>query len=110
MIQTMNLGLRFLLEIASLVSIGYWGFKVGTGTFLKFLFGLGAPLFIAVLWGLFGSPKAAYKLHGMPHFALEFVVFFLGVLALYASGKSKLAIIFSVIIVFNRVLMFIWNQ
>lgn len=110
MIQTMNIGLRFLLEIATLISIGYWGFKVGSGTFLKLLIGFGAPLFIAILWGLFASPKAQYKLHGIQHFAFEFGIFFVGVLALYASGKSKLAIILGVIIVINRILMFIWNQ
>ena len=38
----LNLALRFLLEIAALVAIGYWGFSQHAGIW-RFVMGLGGP-------------------------------------------------------------------
>jgi hypothetical protein len=32
-VQSLNLAVRFLLEICALTALGYWGFKTGNGTF-----------------------------------------------------------------------------
>jgi quinol-cytochrome oxidoreductase complex cytochrome b subunit len=63
-IKSLNVAVRFLLEICVLVSVGYWGFKTGSGWFLKILLGIGAPFLIAIIWGTFGAPKAANHLTG----------------------------------------------
>ncbi|MFE2613829.1 YrdB family protein [Micromonospora chalcea] len=56
------LGVIFLLELALLGSAGYWGFTLDAGWPLRLLAGLGAPLLIAVVWGLFCSPSATVTL------------------------------------------------
>ncbi|KAA9021141.1 DUF2568 domain-containing protein [Niallia endozanthoxylica] len=38
-LQSMNLGLRFLLEICALVALGYWGFHIGSGNMMKIILG-----------------------------------------------------------------------
>lgn len=63
-LKVINLAVRLLLEICALIAVGYWGFKTGSGWLLKILFGIGAPILIAVLWGMFGAPKSVYPFQG----------------------------------------------
>jgi hypothetical protein len=109
-IKGLNVAIRFLLELCVLAAVGYWGFKTGSGWFLKILLGIGAPLLIAVIWGTFGAPKANMQLHGLILLALEIIVFGSGVVALFAAKNNSLAWVFAVVVVINRVLMFIWGQ
>nr|WP_258545332.1 YrdB family protein [Micromonospora provocatoris] len=64
--KALLLGVIFLLELALLGSAGYWGLTLGAGRPLRLLAGLGAPLVIAVVWGLFCSPRAAVTLPTRP--------------------------------------------
>lgn len=109
-LKSINVAVRFLLEFCVLAAVGYWGFKSNAGWFLKILLGIGAPLLIAVIWGTFGAPKATNHLTGISLLALEVVVFGSGVAALYATKNYSLAWGFAVIIIINRILMFIWSQ
>lgn len=104
------LTLRFILEICALVSLSYWGFQSGQGILMKLGLGIGAPLLIAIIWGMFGSPKAPVPLQGFHRFLLELLIFGLAIVALYSLGKSTLAIIYAVVAVINLILMSIWNQ
>lgn len=48
----LNLSVRFLLEIAALVSIGMWGYAQ-SGTWMKFLLAIFLPFLFAIIWGVF---------------------------------------------------------
>lgn len=110
MLQSANLALRFILELCGLVAVGYWGFlAIGSGL-KKFTLGIGSPLLIAVIWGMFGSPKALVKLSTHWHLLLEIVIFGLPAIALYVTGNKRLALIYGLLVVFNRMMMFIWHQ
>jgi hypothetical protein len=105
-----NLTLRFLLELATLVALGYWGFQVGEGLLLKVVLGLGAPLLAAVLWGVFGSPRAVRPLPRPWHLLLEVLVFGSAVPALIAAGQPGWALVFGVLFVANLLLLYLWKQ
>ena len=109
-LKSINLGVRFLLELCLLAAVGFWGFKTGSGWLPKILLGIGAPVLIAAIWGMFVAPKATYHLYGVMLLGLEAVLFGLGVAALYLTGKHSLAWGFAFIVILNRVLMFIWGQ
>ena len=64
LIQSVNLALRFFLELCALVAVGYWGFKTAGGTPSKIGVGIGAPLVAAVVWGVFVAPSAAVVVPG----------------------------------------------
>jgi hypothetical protein len=102
-----NLGLRFLLELASLGALGYWGFTLPLGLLSRLLLGLGAPLAAALLWGTFVSPKAAIPLPGEWRLVPEALVFGAATAALYFAGKKGLAGSFLVLVVLNRILMLV---
>ena len=73
----LNLALRFLLEIAAMVAIGYWGFSQHTGIW-RFLIGFGLPVIAAAIWGTFAVPddpsrsgRAPVPIPGVLHLVFE---------------------------------------
>jgi hypothetical protein len=87
------LAVYFLLELVSFVAFGYWGFHMNSvGTAAKIGLGLGSPLGIAILWGLFLSPKASLPVIPIPvRPVFKLFVFALAATALYASGQHSLS-------------------
>jgi hypothetical protein len=50
-VKALNEALSFLLELAMLLALGYFGFHIGGPTWLKWLVGIGLPLAVAVFLG-----------------------------------------------------------
>lgn len=48
-----NGGLRFALEMASLVGIGHYGYSIGSVAWSQYLLAAGLPLTAATMWGVF---------------------------------------------------------
>jgi uncharacterized protein DUF2568 len=99
-----NLALAFMLELCLLGAVGYWGFQVGSNTALKFVLGLGAPLLVAVFWGIVLAPRAPVPVPEPWHTVLAAAVFALGVTALFASGQPAWGVALGVAFAVNRVL------
>src|SRR5512133_1052111 len=104
-----NDGLRFLLELAALASLGYWGFAEHDGV-VQWLLGLGAPLVAAVVWGRFIAPKASHPTVDPVRLVLEVLVFGSGVAALCVAGSTALAGVFGVLVVAHLALTFALGQ
>ncbi|WP_329765533.1 YrdB family protein [Bacillus nitratireducens] len=110
MLQALNIALRFMLELCVLGIVGYWGFRVGTITVIKVTLAIILPVIVAIIWALFGAQHAEWEVQGILHVLLEIIVFGVGVAALYHLKHYMLASGLAIIIVVNRMLMFIWNQ
>lgn len=54
--NSINLMVRFFLEIAALVAVGMWGWRQSDSWF-KYLLASGLPVLMAVLWGVFAVPN-----------------------------------------------------
>lgn len=91
-----NLGIRFILEMAMLGVLAYWGYETGEGA-MRWLLLVLAPAAAIVLWGLFVSPKAPIELGRAGRVAVEVVVFAAAVLALDSTGHRSWAIAFGVV-------------
>jgi hypothetical protein len=107
-----NLAVRFLLEIAALVAIGYWGWSQHDGL-LRFVLAIGGPLIAAILWGTFAVPgdpsrsgKAPVPVPGLARLVLELAIFAFAAWALYDAGQPVLALILSVIVVIHYALSY----
>ncbi len=105
-----NLALRFLLELCMLAALGYWGIQIGQGTLAKIALGVGVPLLVAVVWGVFCAPKAAKRLQGPALPLAELVLLGAAALALYATGHPALAGTFAALVIGTTVLMQVWGQ
>jgi hypothetical protein len=97
------LAVRFGLELAALAALAYWGFTEFDGV-LAVLFGIGAPLAAAVIWGLFVSPKARYG-SATRQAVGEAVVFGAAVIGLFDADQPVLAIVFAAAAVVDGVLV-----
>jgi hypothetical protein len=105
-----NLALAFILELCMLVSLAYGGFQTGPVPVWNIVLGIGAPLLVAVVWGLFVAPKAVVKVSPTVRLALKVVIFGLAVAALFAAGQLALAWALGIVFVVNLVLGFVWKQ
>jgi len=104
-----NLALRFLLELASLAALAYWGFDTGRSAVADVALGVGAPLLAAAVWGTFAAPKSERRLRGAALVAVQLCVLGAGVLALAVTGQPVLATLFAALVVLNTVLLHIWE-
>jgi Protein of unknown function (DUF2568) len=108
--KALNLALAFLLELALLGVLGFWGFHLGHMNTVHWLAGLGVPLVTAVIWGKVAAPKAKKRLPRVPLLVFKVMIFTLGAAALYTAGKHTLALGFEAVSLLSLALAFIWEQ
>jgi hypothetical protein len=104
-LQPLNLGFRFLLEFGLLIALGYGGFQIDAIWPVRILLGLGIPLVVALIWGMYVAPNAANLIREPWRFGLEIILFGLGFTALYLTQTPRLAIIFIILFFANRLFM-----
>ncbi len=103
----LNLAVRFLLEIAALVAMGYWGWTQNEGGW-RWLLAIGLPFVAVVLWGTFAVPndpsrsgKAPVPTPGMIRLILELAIFALAVTLLIASQRLSAGVTLAVITIIH---------
>ena len=108
----LNLALRFLLEVAALVAIGYWGFSQHSGIW-RFLLGIGLPVIAAAAWATFAVPddpsrsgKAPVPVPGVLRLVLELSLFGVAAWALYDASSTMLALILAIITIAHYALSY----
>ena len=110
LLKSTNLALAFLLELCMLAALGYWGFHMGESSISRISLGLGAPLLAAIVWGIFLSPKATVKVPRVIKFILQVIVFGAAVAALFAADRPTWAWVFGLLVILNKILLYIWHQ
>nr|BFD84606.1 hypothetical protein StreXyl84_40070 [Streptomyces sp. Xyl84] len=92
--------LAFLLELAALAALAWWGFRTGEGA-TPFLLGLGTPALAITLWSLFAAPKARLR-PGLPLVLLvKTLVLGGGAAAVYGAGHPAAAVAMAVLVIAN---------
>jgi len=94
------------MELCALGAFSYWGFHMNKGWLINTVLGIGAPLLVAIFWGTFIAPKATFPATIPFRILLQLIVFALASTALFAAGRSKLAIIFGCIVLIEMILMY----
>lgn len=104
-----NLGLRFVLELAGLVAMGYWGWTQHEGI-ARVLLAVGVPLIAAALWGTFrvdnDPKKAPVKVPGVVRLLLEVAFFGTAVGLLAAASQTTAAIVFGAVVLFHYLISY----
>jgi len=88
----------FLLELAALAALAYWGAVSGTGAW-AWVLGVLTPLVAAVLWGTFASPRAPVRLPRAPKLALRLAVLLGGAVALAVAGQRWLGVALAAVVI-----------
>jgi hypothetical protein len=52
-----HLGVRFVLELALIAGVAYWGWRIGDGGPLGLVLAILFPTLLGALWGVFGTPN-----------------------------------------------------
>ena len=100
-----SLALQFLLELGVLAALGYWGYATAGSRPLQIVLAVGAPLVAAVIWGIFGSPRAPHHLTGVRRRLLEAAFFGSATVALAAAGQVVPGVLFAAIAAANITLL-----
>ena len=93
-----NLILRFILELAALFALGYWGWTQHSGIW-RFVWAIGLVGLAAIVWGTFAVPndpsrsgKAPVPVPGAVRLIIELAFFAAGVWAFFAAGQALLGL------------------
>jgi hypothetical protein len=105
-----NLALAFLLELAVLAAVGYWGFTVRPALGIRLLAGIGTPALFIAIWAIFGAPKAPVQLKGVVRIAFGIVWFGAGAAALVAAGRWTWGVVLASLYAFNAILVRVWHR
>ena len=108
--KSLNLALRFLLELGALAALAYWGWHTGNTTATQLILAVGTPLLAATIWGRFIAPKAPRRLEDPIRVGVEIVFFASATVALAATGASTVAAIFGIAATASLALMFLFGQ
>lgn len=89
--------LRFLLELFAFVTLAVWGFVAFPLPWPGVLIGIGAPLVAVLLWALFVSPKAVFRVDPFGKALVEIAVFSATAIAWWTMGQPVVAVLTAVV-------------
>lgn len=109
-LKTLNLALAFILELFMLYAIGYWGVHLKQSTVIRWVVGIGLPVVVAIIWGVFLAPKSVIQIPHHIKLLGKFILMESAAALLYTTGKTNMTIYFAVISAINFLLILIWKQ
>ena len=109
-IKAINLAIPFFLEIAMIVTLGYFGFHYPQNILLKYVLMIALPIGAIVLWGYFAAPKSKHRLQQPYRVLFALAIFGASVFLLNMTGKTMLAAFFAIMIILNQLFLFIFKQ
>lgn len=89
--------LRFILEVFAIVSLGIWGFVSWPLPLPGVVFGLGVPALAIIVWALFRSPKAVFRIDTFGKALVEIAIFGSAALAWWFMGQPIVAAVFAIV-------------
>ena len=108
--NTMNLALRFILELTALAGFATWAWQLAGGWW-RFAFTLIVVIIAMALWGVFAVPNdpsrsgnALVAVPGLLRLVLELVILLSGAYAWHVSGFTLVAVAFAALVIFHYLL------
>lgn len=108
--QSANLGLRLMLEIAALAALAWAGYQAVETAPLRWMLAVVAPLAFGAAWGTFVSPRAPRRLRDPAKAVLEGMLFGAAAAALVLVDLPGLGVLLAVFAAGNIALMFYFSQ
>ncbi|MEE1816094.1 YrdB family protein [Streptomyces sp. SP18ES09] len=103
-LRVANEGLAFLLELAALAALAWWGWEATENTAPRLLLAVAAPALAAVVWGLFAAPKARFRVPLAAVLLVKALVFGTAALAPAGLGRPAWALTFAAVTLANTTL------
>ena len=97
--------LRFLLEVAGVAALVWWGIKVGTDDLSRAGLAIIAGGGLVVIWALVVAPKARNPLSPMTRWLIGTVLLMVAAVALWTVGLPELAVLFAVLVAIDTAIL-----
>ena len=88
--------LRFLCELGLLAGAAYAGARLGEGA-LAWVFAIGAPVLVAIVWGTFVSPKARRPVSTPIRLMIEIDLYVVTAIALWVADVPVVGIVLAAV-------------
>jgi hypothetical protein len=104
-LRAVNLLLRFLIELAALAGLAFWGWTAAHSTTGRVVLAIATPTAAAWLWGMYAAPASKHRLDGLALLAVEWLVFGGAAVATAVAGLPWVALAFVVVAAINAVVL-----
>jgi hypothetical protein len=109
-LKIINMALAFTLELCMLAAYIYWGFHLPVNVFYQAVAGIGVPLVVIILWGIWLAPNADMRLRLTWLVVLKTVLFGLASVALISVGEIGYGILLLSAFIASEILGLAWGQ
>jgi hypothetical protein len=101
---------RFLLELALLAVLAWWGFGLDAPLALRIAAGLAAPAVALAVWSRWIAPRAERRLADPLRLAVEGVLWLAGAGALWVAWRPRAAVAFLAAALVTAALVRVWPE
>ena len=106
---TINLGIRFLVELAGVAAVAAWGLHASPEPLVGALLGAGAAAALIVAWALIVAPNARNRLPQPRRDLVGTGLLLVAAAALSVAGQPVLAVVFAAVVVVNQGLLIVFR-
>jgi hypothetical protein len=99
------LALRFVLEVAGVAALVWWGIKVGTDDISRAGLAILAGGALIVLWAFVVAPKARNPLSPMTRWLIGTVLLMVAAVALWTVGPQELAYLYAALVAIDTIIL-----
>jgi Protein of unknown function (DUF2568) len=107
--RSLNLLLRFLLELCALAALGWWGYHASHVAAVHWILALAAPLLLAIFLGDVRGAEVWFRLPRGERAALGFLLLELSAASLAFAGQASLAAGLGAAIAVNALMLYLWR-
>ncbi len=108
MMMTMTvMGIRFVVELAGIGALAYWGLQTGPDGIGGILLAAGAALGLIVVWGRVAAPRADNRFSQPQRDIIGTVLLLLATGALGAAGQPTVALVLAAVVVIDWLAMIV---
>jgi hypothetical protein len=105
-IAAANLGVRFLLELAAVAAVVYWGWRIGGEGLVGLALGIALALALVLVWWRLIAPKARSPISTDMRPLVGSGILLLAAAALGLADQPLLALAMAIAVVVNTVVMY----
>ncbi len=102
---TANTAFRFVVELAGVGALGYWGLQAAGDGIARIALAVGAPVALIVVWAIVVAPNATNPLSQSQPDVIGTALLLAAALALAAAGQLTGAVVFGATVVVNWALL-----
>ncbi len=104
-ITGLALVLRFLLELAGVAALAWWGWQSGADDASRAILAIGAAGLLVLIWGLIVAPRARNPLAPRVRWLVGSALLLVAAAALWAVDATTVAVLLAILVVIDTAVL-----